>query len=130
MCVIFICVSFSSMCEQFDNFKKIGQGGFGIVYRAHHKLDGVNYAIKKIELLSLRERDESVREVKIMAKLNHINIVAYKNAWIEPFSEDNHSISSQSDEFSPSRKSDSIPNFDDIVSTCIDIANLKISFTL
>lgn len=50
-----------------------------------HKLDGSEYAIKKIPIRS--EGIESVKnylsEVKTFASLNHSNIVQYKAAWLE-----------------------------------------------
>lgn len=50
-----------------------------------HKLDGSEYAVKKIPIRS--EGIESVKsylsEVKTFASLNHSNIVQYKAAWLE-----------------------------------------------
>lgn len=55
------------------------------VYRVRHKLDGTEYAVKKIPIRS--EGIESVKnylsEVKTFASLNHSNIVQYKAAWLE-----------------------------------------------
>lgn len=63
-----------------------------------HKLDGAEYAIKKIPIRS--EGIQSVRnylsEVKTFASMNHSNIVQYKGAWLEigaPYS--NHLISNK-----------------------------------
>lgn len=44
----------------------------------------MSYAIKKLAFSSVGERSECEREVEIMAKINHVNIVNYKNSWIEP----------------------------------------------
>lgn len=50
-----------------------------------HKLDGTEYAVKKIPIRS--EGIESVKnylsEVKTFASLNHPNVVQYKAAWLE-----------------------------------------------
>lgn len=50
-----------------------------------HKLDGTEYAVKKIPIMS--EGIQSVRnylsEVKTFASMNHSNIVQYKGAWLE-----------------------------------------------
>ncbi|KAJ8972290.1 hypothetical protein NQ314_000248 [Rhamnusium bicolor] len=55
------------------------------VYKVKHKLDGTEYAVKKIPIRS--EGIESVRnylsEVKTFASMNHSNIVQYKAAWLE-----------------------------------------------
>ncbi|XP_068083326.1 eukaryotic translation initiation factor 2-alpha kinase 1 isoform X2 [Anabrus simplex] len=66
----------------------LAKGGFGEVYKARNKLDGEEYAIKKI-WLCYRNRNyfiQSLREVKLLARLNHPNIVSYKAAWLEPMS--------------------------------------------
>lgn len=50
-----------------------------------HKLDGTEYAVKKIPIRS--EGIQSVRnylsEVKTFASMNHCNVVQYKGAWLE-----------------------------------------------
>lgn len=55
------------------------------MYRVKHKLDGTEYAIKKIPIRS--DGIDSVKnylsEVKTFASLNHSNIVQYKAAWLE-----------------------------------------------
>lgn len=55
------------------------------VYRVKHKLDGAEYAVKKISIRA--EGIQSVRnylsEVKTFASMNHSHIVQYKGAWLE-----------------------------------------------
>ncbi|KAB0798243.1 hypothetical protein PPYR_09239 [Photinus pyralis] len=71
--------------REFDEIEYIAGGGFGQVYRVKHKLDGTDYAIKKIVIRS--EGIKSIRnylsEVKTFASLNHSNVVQYKAAWLE-----------------------------------------------
>ncbi|KAK4879234.1 hypothetical protein RN001_007380 [Aquatica leii] len=71
--------------REFDEIEYIAGGGFGQVYRVKHKLDGSDYAVKKIFIRS--EGIKSVRnylsEVKTFASLNHSNVVQYKAAWLE-----------------------------------------------
>ncbi|XP_056635791.1 probable serine/threonine-protein kinase ifkC isoform X1 [Diorhabda sublineata] len=71
--------------REFEEVEYIAGGGFGQVYKVKHKLDGTEYAVKKIPILS--EGIQSVRnylsEVKTFASMNHSNIVQYKGAWLE-----------------------------------------------
>jgi hypothetical protein len=73
--------------KTFEDVEKIGQGGFGCVFKARHKIDGSNYAIKMIELkvyLSQSLMDHKViKEVKTMMKLNHKNVVRYTTCWFQ-----------------------------------------------
>ena len=40
----------SRYANDFEELDKIGEGGFGEVYKARHRIDGNIYAIKKIKL--------------------------------------------------------------------------------
>ncbi|XP_071455159.1 eukaryotic translation initiation factor 2-alpha kinase 1-like [Hetaerina americana] len=73
--------------NDFEEIEFIARGGFGSVFRVRNKVDGCEYAIKKI-LFRFYGDDQffqSLREVRTLAKLDHGNIVAYKAAWFEPF---------------------------------------------
>ncbi|CAG9858261.1 unnamed protein product [Phyllotreta striolata] len=71
--------------REFEEVEYIAGGGFGQVYKVKHKLDGTEYAVKKISIRT--EGIQSVRtylsEVKTFASMNHSNIVQYKGAWLE-----------------------------------------------
>jgi serine/threonine protein kinase len=74
--------------EEFVEGACLGKGGFGRVYRATHKLDGVEYAVKKVVLTgSERAQDRAVREATCLAKLDHPNVVRYYQVWKECVSE-------------------------------------------
>ncbi|XP_040575688.1 eIF-2-alpha kinase GCN2 [Lepeophtheirus salmonis] len=75
----------SRLNDEFELISHIGKGGFGEVIKVKNRLDGQTYAIKKIKL---NPRDKSVtkkimREVKLLSRLNHENVVRYYNSWME-----------------------------------------------
>ncbi|XP_076642291.1 eukaryotic translation initiation factor 2-alpha kinase 1 isoform X2 [Halictus rubicundus] len=71
--------------REFQEIGFIASGGFGHVFKALHRLDGTEYAVKKIIVRSgqIKSILQHLEEVKTLAKLNHTNIVSYKGAWIE-----------------------------------------------
>ncbi|XP_063684040.1 eukaryotic translation initiation factor 2-alpha kinase 3-like [Bolinopsis microptera] len=76
---------FESRFEQdFTVIRDLGQGGFGKVIEAKHKISEHNYAIKIIKLPNKEELRRKVeREVAAMAKLEHPNILRYYTSWKE-----------------------------------------------
>ncbi|KFO79944.1 Eukaryotic translation initiation factor 2-alpha kinase 1, partial [Cuculus canorus] len=75
----------SRYLNEFDEVARLGKGGYGKVYKVRNKLDGQFYAIKKINIKKATRRDcmKVLREVKVLAGLQHPNIVGYHTAWIE-----------------------------------------------
>ncbi|RYP10123.1 hypothetical protein DL765_008217 [Monosporascus sp. GIB2] len=77
----------------FEERGLLGKGAFGKVFRCYNPLDQKTYAVKKIRLSSKLSREFSegrhgemediLREVKALAKLDHVNVVRYHAAWIE-----------------------------------------------
>ena len=69
----------------FIELEKIGQGGFGHVWKARHKLDGNIYAIKKVKLSknNSEENKRIKREVTYLSGLNSPYIVRYFQTWVE-----------------------------------------------
>lgn len=83
-------VRYSRYRAEFKEVSVLGKGGFGSVFVCENVLDGRKYAVKKIVIqicddpLLTRDRLEKVlREVKILALLDHPNIVRYYTAWLE-----------------------------------------------
>lgn len=74
--------------NDYQEYNKIGEGGFGKVYRVKHYLDSNIYAIKKILVPKNKHKDLQFifSEILIMSKLDHPNIIRYYNSWIEPLS--------------------------------------------
>lgn len=75
--------------REFEELYFIAGGGFGSVFKAKHRLDGVQYAVKKVYIKSsdVDSVMSHLAEVKTIASLNHPNIVNYKAAWLEPMIE-------------------------------------------
>ena len=76
--------------KEFEEQEKLGKGGFGTVYRVRNKLDGHGYAMKKVRLSSSHDDklEKVLREVRILALLDHPHVVRYYQAWIEPITSD------------------------------------------
>ncbi|XP_069066258.1 eukaryotic translation initiation factor 2-alpha kinase 1 isoform X2 [Pleurodeles waltl] len=75
----------SRYLNEFEEIKQLGKGGYGKVYKVRNKLDGQFYAIKKILIKKATRKDcmKVLREVKVLAGLQHSNIVGYHTAWME-----------------------------------------------
>lgn len=68
-----------SIEKRYEIIEKIGEGGFGAVYKGKHNFDRKIYAIKIIPLQSDDENEimQLTREIEILSKLEHENIVRY-----------------------------------------------------
>ncbi len=77
--------SHSRYREDFIEGRVLGRGGYGKVVVAENILDGTSYAVKKIQFagLSSQRYIRILREVKSLARLDHVNIVRYHSAWME-----------------------------------------------
>ncbi|XP_041355156.1 eIF-2-alpha kinase GCN2-like [Gigantopelta aegis] len=98
----------SRLTAEFDILRSLGKGGFGDVIKVKNKLDGRLYAIKRIPLnpKSKQFNKRITREVKLLSRLNHENVVRYYNSWIEVSEEPAYSEdSSLSKSDSSSKKS-------------------------
>ena len=63
--------------EAYQKLEKIGEGTYGVVYKAKHRDTGTIIALKKIRL---EQEDEGVpstaiREISLLKELQHPNIV-------------------------------------------------------
>jgi len=87
--------------KNFEEFSKVGEGGFGSVFKAKHKIDGSLYAIKVIKLdvgISQSLKDHKViKEVKTMMKLYHKNVVRYYTCWFQLNIEEIKNLKSEND---------------------------------
>ena len=75
----------SRLRQDFEILSWLGRGGFGDVIKVRNKLDEKQYAIKRIRLnpADKATNRKIMREVKLLSRLNHENVVRYYNAWQE-----------------------------------------------
>ncbi|MES1922250.1 eukaryotic translation initiation factor 2-alpha kinase, partial [Bonamia ostreae] len=72
--------------RDFDQIAELGAGAYGVVYKVRNKLDGMYYAIKQIVINDrhkMKMLEKLLSEVKAIARLSHVNVVRYYQAWIE-----------------------------------------------
>ncbi|KAG7394483.1 hypothetical protein PHYBOEH_005144 [Phytophthora boehmeriae] len=71
--------------NRFEELKCIGRGSYGSAHLVRERAGfHQRYVVKKIpmELLSVKEKDQSFREVELLAKLKHPNVVEYKENFV------------------------------------------------
>ncbi|CAL1404688.1 unnamed protein product [Linum trigynum] len=75
----------SRYLSDFEELRPLGHGGFGHVVLCKNKLDGRQYAVKKIRLKdkNLPVDDRILREVATLSRLQHQHVVRYYQAWFE-----------------------------------------------
>ncbi|KAJ0594724.1 putative protein kinase PEK-GCN2 family [Helianthus annuus] len=75
----------SRYLNDFEELQPIGHGGFGHVVLCKNKLDGRQYAVKKIRLKDKSQPldDRILREVATLSRLQHQHVVRYYQAWFE-----------------------------------------------
>ncbi|RYR64368.1 hypothetical protein Ahy_A03g010488 isoform A [Arachis hypogaea] len=71
-----------SFMEQYEKVEKIGEGTYGVVYKARDRVTNETIALKKIRL---EQEDEGVpstaiREISLLKEMQHRNIVRYTSA--------------------------------------------------
>uniref|UniRef100_A0A8C4QKR6 Eukaryotic translation initiation factor 2-alpha kinase 1 n=1 Tax=Eptatretus burgeri TaxID=7764 RepID=A0A8C4QKR6_EPTBU len=71
--------------SEFEEICCLGRGGYGQVFKARNKLDGQFYAMKKVLIKDPSENmcTKVLREVKVLASLQHRNVVRYHSAWLQ-----------------------------------------------
>ncbi|KAM7275032.1 hypothetical protein ACFE04_016898 [Oxalis oulophora] len=68
-------VNLASATNNFSDQRKLGQGGFGSVYRGYLNDLDIAIAVKKISRSSKQGKKEYLTEVKIISQLRHRNLV-------------------------------------------------------
>ena len=71
--------------ENFQIINKIGEGAYSTVYTVRRKEDNQLYALKKVKIqnLSLKEKQNALNEVRILASVNSPFVISYKESFID-----------------------------------------------
>ena len=71
--------------ENFEIIKKLGSGTFAKVYKVRRKIDNQIYALKKVQILNLSEKQKtnSLNEIRVLASIKSKYIVNYKEAFLD-----------------------------------------------
>jgi serine/threonine protein kinase len=81
-------LSFSRYNRDFLQKELLASGSFGQVFHALNKLDGCDYAVKRVAFSAkgydTKQVEVVVREVQCLAKMGHENVVRYYTSWLEP----------------------------------------------
>lgn len=69
----------SSRLENYDFLEKLGEGAFSVVYKARHKKNGSEVAIKVLRKYQMdaAQKQAVLKEVIIMRQLDHPNVVKF-----------------------------------------------------
>ena len=68
--------------------EELGKGAFGSVYLVKRNIDGQEYAMKRVKIIQLseKEKENALNEIRILASLNHKNIIGYNEAFFDEIS--------------------------------------------
>ncbi|KAA6403191.1 MAG: putative MAP kinase kinase family domain protein [Streblomastix strix] len=74
-----------SRISDFEILQKIGKGSYGQVFRVKRKIDQNFYCLKQIDIqqLNLKEQQDTIQEVTLLAKLNSPYIIRYYDSFID-----------------------------------------------
>ena len=71
--------------KEYEILSKIGEGAYSIVLKVKRESDQKVYAIKKVKLNKLKEKEKrnALNEVRFLASIKHINVISYKEAFYD-----------------------------------------------
>ena len=71
----------SKKIDRYEKLEMVGEGTYGVVYKARDTVSGEIYALKKIKLETEQEGIPStaIREIALLKELQHPNIVRLVN---------------------------------------------------
>ena len=71
--------------ENFEILEKLGKGAFSVVYKVRRNIDNQIYALKKVQITNLSEKQKtnSLNEIRVLASIKSKFIVNYKEAFLD-----------------------------------------------
>ena len=71
--------------QDFKIISKLGEGAYSTVYKVKRIVDGDIYALKKVQLLNLSEKEKqnSLNEVRLLASIKSNFVISYKEAFFD-----------------------------------------------
>jgi NIMA (never in mitosis gene a)-related kinase len=74
--------------SDFKVLSKLGDGALSCVYKVKRKEDGLEYAMKRVKIAKLtdREKANAINEVRILASVKNPFIASYKESFMDEIS--------------------------------------------
>lgn len=71
--------------KDFQIIKKLGEGSFGVVFQVKRHADGLIYALKKVRLTNMPQKDKenAMNEIRILASVESDFVISYKEAFLD-----------------------------------------------
>ena len=71
--------------NDFQVLQRLGEGAYSSVYLVKRIVDKEDYALKKVKIMNLsdKEKENALNEIRILASIQHPNIVQYKEAFFD-----------------------------------------------
>ena len=71
--------------NDFQIISKIGEGAYSLVYKVRRLIDGNIYALKKVKLINLseKERKNALNEVRLLASVKSKFVISYREAFFD-----------------------------------------------
>lgn len=71
--------------NDFQIISKLGEGAYSIVYKVRRLIDENIYALKKVKLINLseKERKNSLNEIRLLASIKSKFVISYKEAFFD-----------------------------------------------
>ncbi|KAF4133748.1 Intra-flagellar transport protein 57 [Phytophthora infestans] len=72
--------------DDYEVLKPIGKGKFSVVFKAKRRHDGQAVALKKIaifDMMNLKAREKTLKEVRLVQSVSHPNVIQYLDAFVQ-----------------------------------------------